>query len=210
MSEMLVTITEAKQLSATLAGLSDDIVEKLIKISTNLIEKALHRTFEKDIKTELYDGDGTTQLFLNNFPVDIIYTIDIDGTVYDNDDPSSFVAPTGFICNVKTGEIRPDMNSGSFVTFRNGFQNIEVIYSSGYDNGDSSGNSDIPLVIRDGCVDLCQWLETNKISPISAAGIKSESEGDYSVTYGGVDDKTEYSIPAFIWKRIALYRNKYI
>lgn len=97
----------------------DALLEGLINAGSNIIENYCKRSFKEQTYTdEEYDGTGTKNLPLNNFPVSTITSIKIDGVLID------------------VTEYKTRLSSGIVVrldsTWPEGIMNIKVSYTAGY------------------------------------------------------------------------------
>lgn len=74
----LVTAANARLYNATLAGMVDANLAALITAASGLIEKVCQRTFASTAYSERYDGAGTGELWLRNFPVTTVARVATD------------------------------------------------------------------------------------------------------------------------------------
>lgn len=125
----LATLTQVKQvLGLGLASpVRDNFIEAQINRTSTEIERFCGRRFVAREYTEFYDGDGTPDLFLTNFPVISL------GSLNDDVDRKWLAADTIAKSNIQfdkgTGKVRLWNLEGAFV---NGNQNVRVEYFAGY------------------------------------------------------------------------------
>jgi|GEM_PF-6811100 len=122
---MLTTKDRVKRALAIDIGSNDSLLEDIIKSVSKMVEDYCNRIFIYGEYTEIFDGDGRDIIFLKGFPVREIKSIKLDGVDITDD------------CKVnkELGEIYYQKG------FSEGFQNIEVIYTCGYD---ASNNDYLP------------------------------------------------------------------
>ena len=141
--------------------------------------------------TEFYDGDGSTWLMLNQYPLSsttIVITKDGDGT-------------RGFTTTYQmtTTDIRCDTDIGVLSVvgdvFDSGYRNIKVAYSAGYS---SSGSNSTPLVSAQKDYVQLLWNRQNNRGSI---GVRSESAESGSRTY-------ETDLPWSVLKVLQGYKDR--
>lgn len=137
----------------------DELLKLLIAQCSRFIEEHCRRRFKKAQYTEVYDGDGTPTLFLDNYPVISVSGLSIDSVAYDSSDYVVY----------SEGRIR--LVDGS--VFTRGDQNVQVTYEAGYES--------VPEDVEMCCVELVaakfKQIDSDRI------GISSQSFGDQSVSF---------------------------
>ena len=119
----------------------DGFIINLINRVSTRIESYCGRTFAASYYTEYHDGDGTSEVLLNQYPITHVSGMwdDIDRDFGDD-------------CVVDSDDYLIYANEGRLslyndeTTFLVGRQNIKVCYSGGY--------TDIPEDLKQACVDL--------------------------------------------------------
>ena len=117
---MLTTKDRVKRALAIDIGDNDDLLEDIIKSVSRMVEDYCNRIFLYGEYTQVFDGDGRDIIFLQGFPVYEVKSVRVDGKDITSD------------CKVnkELGEIYYEDG------FTEGFQNIEVVYTCGYDADD--------------------------------------------------------------------------
>jgi len=101
------------------------MVEQLITAASVWANNYTSRLLKARDLTEYYDGDGTTILFLKNYPINSITSIHQDSDRAFGAD--TLVASTDYVFNATSRKV-----VGVGVVWYNGFQTIEVINNAGY------------------------------------------------------------------------------
>lgn len=139
-SNALVTLDDAKRyLKIEESSRDDDRVIQLINEVSTHAENFCRRSFLKATYTaEEYDGDGSTVLFLNNYPIVSIASI----TPYEGAGALT-VKGTEFNYNADSGEVR--LLGGR--VFSSNFRQTTVTYDAGYDT-EANLPDDLSLAIK--------------------------------------------------------------
>lgn len=143
MSDSLVTLQKCKDYLNIKASTYDNLLSMLIGQASAIVENFCNRTFLLKVYEELYTGDGTYSLMLDNFPVKDVYYLsqDIDK---ENNVINSLIPPNLFFIQPKPGIVQLFndifwMAFGQYQGFYSGvynalyYMNIYVKYSAGYD-----------------------------------------------------------------------------
>ena len=167
----------------TISATFDTVISNWISAAENYIENYTGRTFAKTTGvSKLYDGDGTTELLINDLiALTKVEILDADGDVsYTIDDtteyylyPSSttpFTRPyTSIVINRENAPIP---------IFLRGRQNIKVTGNFGYAD-------DVPNDIKMVAVKIVSgFIEEKNLS--TAGEVKKERLGEYDVTFQDV------------------------
>ncbi len=148
----------------TLNGFNGLILDDIINRVSKFIETYCNRVLVAADYTEYYDGTDSAYLKLNNYPVNSYTSLEsfdyqtqtVLQTFADHTD-YEFYNDEGII--YKCSEFTP------------GHKNYKVIYNAGY--------TAIPEDLKQACIEMCKLLYNKK----DKTGIKSESIGNYSVTF---------------------------
>ena len=151
------------------------VIDALIEVASELIEKYCNRQFARDDYTEVISGSGTEMdyVLLRNIPINSVasvsYVDPIDGEVT----TVTNTANDNFHFNPETGELWWQSFSESTSKFKDTFpelhRNITVIYNGGY--------AEIPMPIQMVCA---QMVETMYDPSSQAAGtLEKEKLGEY-------------------------------
>ena len=132
--------------------------------------KARDYTYLTDLEDALGDGDGGTQFFTKQYPINSITTLIIgDTTVTESPDWDE----AGYVIYGNRGMIYYETG---FASYR---KNVKLVYNAGYEE-DSSDYSQLNLI----CCMLVKYIWDNKDS----LGLKSEMLGRYRYTRGNFKD----------------------
>jgi len=156
----LISLALAKLFLKISGDASDGLLKILISQYSDLIETYCHRHFSKGEYIETYDGDGSTKLFLNEFPIISIASLSIDSIACDSGDYKVY-ASEGMIKLV----------DGS--VFTKGNQNVEITYNAGYEA--------IPADIGLCCAKIVAL--TFKEIDSDRIGIASQTFGDQNTSF---------------------------
>lgn len=157
-------------------------IEAQINAATNFMENFCKRRFLKTVYTaELYDGNGSTMLFLRNYPIITVTTIHWTYPVVADD----LVDSTYYKIYHAGGYI---YRAGKWTK---GYQNVKVTYEAGYDFA-----VEIPPELQE----ICNALVNLVYNQPDRQGIKSEKMGGYAVSY------SEDALPPDIKLRLNLWR----
>lgn len=115
----LITLEQAKKLKS-LSALTDDEITFLVDTASETIRTLCGRQISYGTYEEIHDGNDRGSMFLNEWPVDEIVTVTIDGQEY---------GPEYFTVNKNTGEL--SIAPGYGIWFNAGNQNVVVNYKGG-------------------------------------------------------------------------------
>lgn len=179
----LTTLARYKSFAKISNTTYDTLLTILINSVTEIIERYCNRRFKQTTYTnELLDSDGGEALFVKNIPVISSSTITLQERNSDeNEDDWETVDAEDYYVDYDSGIIYK-IGAGNWLAGR---QRYRITYTAGY-NFDNSSTYLEDTVAAD--VELACWKLVdnvfNKRGQVS--NIKSESLGDYSVTYGDV------------------------
>ena len=165
----LSTLAQAKLFLGITDTDNDNLIITLINSATDWLEKQFGgRRMKLTSYVELYDGNGSPDLFLRNFEVKTITSIELRTS----NSPETFevVDAGNYVVDKKIGRV----NLGSSI-FEKGVQNYRVTYEAGFDFATDGIPSDLQL--------LCDMVISKTFNLRKSEGISSESLGAYSVTY---------------------------
>jgi len=166
----------------------------LINFASDFIENYVGMDLNSQTYTGVFfDGTGNKDLFLEQFPIVSITSIDQWDT-YNNVSSQSYTINTDFLIYDNEGII---YNRNGWV---GGRKNYKITYVAGY--------VDIPYDVKTACAQLAGWLHSQPMS----AGIKSEKIGTYSITYAGSSAESVMinglAIPAGILSLLVGYKKQ--
>jgi uncharacterized phiE125 gp8 family phage protein len=148
---------------------SDAKLENLINASFASLESYIGQSLKAATYTEFFDGDGTDEVLLNNYPVVAITSIHDDIDRAFGSDTLIDAADYTFYSNKNENIGRVRLLNG--LAFSPGIQNVKVIYLAGYVT--------VPYDAEQACVELVAW-HWNKAG---TEGYTAQSLGGKSETY---------------------------
>jgi uncharacterized phiE125 gp8 family phage protein len=173
----------------------DTFLEKLIDRCTSRIESHVNRKLKERTFTELYDGSGTQELLLNQFPIVSVASVNIDqgqdfGAATEIDlDAIIIRSEEGLLSWGGVTDVVGGFNTGIWTA---GVRNIRVEYDAGYDP--------IPDDLAAACIKLVA-VEFNRARE-GADAFTSEGTAGHSVTW-------VQGIPQEIDEMLLAYRRPY-
>jgi hypothetical protein len=159
------------------AGLTGETayLEALINRASSLIEKYIGRSIKSATYIEEYDGNHTGMIALKNYPLTAITSVEtITGEIGDPDYDSLDTDEYSLLNKDTDSYSQP----GIIRIARRymGHDRYRITYTAGY--------ATVPEDLKQACVDLCGFLSGSAKS----SGVKSETLGEYSITYGNTGD----------------------
>ena len=145
----IISTTEFKTFKGISGSTYDALIGTLIASAQAEVERYTGRNFDADSGVNEYiSGDGTNRLFTKNFPITSVAQI----SIVDDSGSESVLDSSAYRANLETGEIvlLPDRTGrisrdaygivdcqdwSSPSVWPEGFRNINVEYSYGYDDG---------------------------------------------------------------------------
>lgn len=176
---MLITLNELKDTGIT--G-TDAYLTALITRVSAIVEKYVGRSLSGSASyTEEYDGNNTGMIVLRQYPVQAVTAVDM--VTGDLGDPN-YDAVNSDLYSI-AGK---DTNLGSPF----GVLNLtgEVAGNDRYRITYTAGEVTVPETIKQAVIDLCGYY----LSSAKSSGVKSETLGEYSITYGGNGNSTIKSL----------------
>ncbi len=158
-------------------------IEILINMLTEWIENYCQRRFKKTTYTqELYDGDGSRELYLRQYPVisGETFTLQERSTSLNSSSWDTIDSENYFVEN-DTGIVELAGKSSKFV---NNPQAYRITYTAGFDF-DNSATFLSDTVAGDVEYAMFKILKSSWDKRKSQAGILKERLGDYSVEFSG-------------------------
>ncbi len=163
----LITLLELDEFLQITIG-DSDLSNTLINTASDFIDQIANRRIKKKTYTnEEYDGNSENNIYLKNYPItDVASVVNYDS--YNASDIHTYTENTEYLIYEKEGYI--------FMRGRTtpGHKNYRITYDAGYLIGD------VPYDLKNACAQLAGLVYYNK----GKSGLKSESIGKYSVTYG--------------------------
>lgn len=168
----LVSLADAKAFLKITTSAEDTIVGDLVNSLSKLVSNFVGHDLLSASYTEYYDGDGTDELILKNFPVTALSVL--------NDDPTrAFAAPTAkdiaadVMLDGAAGIVRLWNNGG---IFQRAHGNIKVTYTAGYSL--ATMPYDIQLAVKK----MVAFIYRSSYS-MPKIGVQTETVGDRTTTY---------------------------
>jgi len=187
----LITLARA-QMVPSLASANAAYLTLLIDAAGDMAERYCKRVFTSTTYTdEVYDGDGSTLMQLDRFPVTTLTTV----KVVETDETETSCAGSQFRIDGAIGEIKfkPQATS-TYVYFPTGYQNIKVTYVAGYPT--------IPEAVQEAVAQICAWIHAEASA---TPGIESWKLGDAAVKYK-VPGANMPLLPPLVRELLSTYR----
>jgi len=172
----------------TLYGFDSGRIEAVINSVSTFVESFTRRIIADQTLTEYYNGSGNVNLVLKSYPINSITSVqawDAQAQAVEE----SYTEHTDYEGYYNEGLLYNPALWGI------GHKNYKVVYNAGY--------TTIPEDIKQATALMCSYI----INTAGKQGIKSETIGRYSVSYGG--DKSNsvmgYAIPPEIINILAPY-----
>ena len=161
----------------------DTLIEILIDVVSDFIEKYCDRRFLQTAYTnEVYDGQGSPQMLLKNYPISTTASFQLDERDTDLNESNW--------SSVDTKLYHIDYNAGIIELIDDVFREVPRKYQITFTAGYVFKNDAAPLVTLEsvglGDLEYAVWTLINDIykDAKKVSGVKSESIGNYSVSYG--------------------------
>ena len=182
-SYALTTLARLKDFIGISVATYDTILETIIDVCTDIVEAETGRRFKQtSYSNEEYHGSGQNTLVLKNYPVVSGETFNLEkrGAVTREDNWNSIDSELYYV-DEEAGIITM-AGSGIFLKVP---YHYRVTYTAGY-NFDNAGGGSTLNDVGIGDLEIAFWKLCNNVyaGRKSQTGIKSESIGNYSVTFG--------------------------
>ncbi len=180
----LTTRARAKTFLKITSTTDDSLIDVLIDVATDIIEKYCDRRFKKTAYSEeVYDGNGANVLLLKNYPVDSAASFKLEERDSgDNIDSFSEIDSEYYFVDYNSGllELARDI-------FQKAMRHYRISYTAGYDFDLAT-----TFLSTVGAADL-EWACWSLIGDLldeskGKRKISSESLGDYSVSYKSIEE----------------------
>lgn len=123
----LITLEELQEYANNDTAGNEALLQSIINRVSKRFDEYCHRSIVERIHTEYYDGDGTSELLLNNMPISRVVSLYDD---IDRDFPSAdLISSDDYVIYPEQGIIKL-FNDES--VFQRGIQNIKITYWGGY------------------------------------------------------------------------------
>lgn len=126
-SVALITLVELKEYLNQSGTADDAIFQTLLNAASAWVQRYLGRNLLRATYTEYYNGDGSEQLVLRNFPVVSVTSIHIDNLRQFTS--NSLIAATDYFLRPAAGIVEAFYLFNRFYTGR---ANVKVVYVAGY------------------------------------------------------------------------------
>lgn len=166
----LFTLAEFKEHEG-IAGAADDArITSLALRVTRLCESICNRSFADETVTELYDGDGTEDLWLKRPPVTSVTSVTVDGDLLPADE---YLVEKGTGClrlvdGASVGDIL-----GTSALWPTGKLNVQVVYRGGF--------AVVPEDLKETAILWASQLFN--VARNRSGGVLSRTIGDFSETF---------------------------
>ncbi len=178
----LTTVARFKTFAGITVATDDTLIERLINIVSDYIEKFCDRRFLQTAYTdEYYDGNGSNQMLLKQYLVSSAASFVLEERDTDTNEANW--------SSVDTKLYHIDYTAGIIEliahTFREAPRKYRVDYTAGYAFDNSTPGATLES-LGIGDLEYACWKIVNNLYKDAGDtdGIKSESIGNYSVSYG--------------------------
>lgn len=186
-----------KEKVKTFLGISgtthDNLIDELIKNATSSIERFCNRSFTEATYTEYFDTDKVFKLFLRNFPVSSLTSVQYRG--------GTWGAITWLDLNVNDYLL----NDNGKVTFAfllpEAEKYIKIVYVGGYKINFADELDITEHTLPADLTQIATEIVAQTFNQRASAGILTESTEGQSITYKDSDITKQYS------SRLASFRN---
>jgi uncharacterized phiE125 gp8 family phage protein len=145
-------------------------LERLIGVAQELIEKYCGRKFDEATFTEYWNGDGTSLLFVKNYPIISITSIHDD--IGDHTYGADTLVDADDYTIINNNHIQM---YDSF--FQTGVNNIKIVYVAGYSDETVGTHEPIPEDLRQACIQQVGWMFKRGIGHNYGVNSKSLDDG---------------------------------
>lgn len=168
----------------------------LINIASGFIQNFCDRKFiEATYTREAYDGNGTKDLYLKQYPINAspVITVELWDT-YGNVVSETFTLYSDYLVYLTEGRVYK--RSGWIATH----QRYRITYKAGY------AIANVPYDLKHACAQIASFVDRNKTS----AGTNSETIGKYSINYGSsnasIEASLRFALPTTILSLLSPYK----
>ena len=172
---MIINISDLETyLGTTISDTTEDKYDMIISSVQSEAEKICYRNFdEQDYISELHDGDGTSELFLEQFPVRSVNEVKY-GSIFGGSERSE-IDSDDYLIDKDIGRL-----SFGFNSIENINQVFSVTYNAGWTSVNPSSSSNAPDDLKMILMQEVQIQYNNKnVNP----GLKSKKLGDANLEY---------------------------
>lgn len=179
----LTTVARFKAFIKKTDVADDTLLERIIDIATDIIERYCDRRFLETTYTDEYrDGTGWNQIMVKNYPINTREAFQLDERDTDTNEAQW--------SSVDTQLYHIDYDAGLIELVGHRFTEVPRKYKISYTAGYAFDNTTPGTTLEAlgiGDLEFACWKIVNNIfnDASSAGGITSESIGNYSVSYGG-------------------------
>lgn len=183
----LTTTANVKSYLAITESTHDTILGTLVTQAEKMIFSYLGKNIESAVYTEYYDGDGSDELHVDQYPIISVTSIHNDTErVFGSD---TLIDSDNYVIYENEGIIRLFNDESSFTI---GKRNIKIIYTAGY----ASVPSDITLAANK--------LVAHLFNRRGADGHTQETLGSYSTSYDKLGIPQDVKLMLDAYRRIAV------
>lgn len=164
----LTSLSDAKAFLGITGSSEDTIVGDLVNMASDVVNKYCNRKFLAADYTEYYNGDGTFELILKNYPVNSVDSL-YDDVLRAFDSTSEIDVSADVLVDGSTGILRLWNNESAFEP---GQANVKVTYNAGYALASMpySVKQAVHLIMQDWYKNAYQFKRTGIASETNASG----------------------------------------
>lgn len=167
----LVSLDDAKEYLQITKDTEDSILGDLINAASEFAFRWTGRRFLQATYTEVYEGNGEMELFLRNYPLISVASVNDDPTLPPIWGSGTLIAPADYYLDQEVGSLRRYLLP-FFCKSR-----VKIVYDAGYTY--ATIPSDLSLAIKK--LILLEWK--TKYTDTSRVGVKSVAQGDKTTTF---------------------------
>lgn len=157
----LCTLAEARRYVNVSGTDDDELLQQIITSTSEMFNRHCNRNLLEKEYTETFDGNGKTLMILENYPINSVLSLSINGA---NVAPYTFGASQGYIA-------KNHLLTVYGTAFVRGFQNVSINYMAGFQTP--------PYDLQQACLEVValRYKERDRVGHIS------KQLGDETVSY---------------------------
>ncbi len=181
---LILTSDLETYLQKTITGTSDEDKYYMLRQAVqDAADSICNRKLEEDTYTEIHDGNGNNELYLNNYPITSITAVEYGDTF--GGSTRTALDTSDYLRDDELGRLVFQFYSTELP------QVFSVSYTAGYTADDPSSGGTIPYDLK---LVLMEEIENRFNKIFTSCDIKSEKLGDYSYTKYSVSEMDSTSI----------------
>lgn len=179
----LCLLADVKEYLGLTVGTADNMLQRMITAASTWIKSWSNRDYFQQTYAQTLDGNDSTAIALDQYPITAVASLTIDGTV---------VLPANFTWD-NSGQPFLILTDGTL--FNKGKSNIVVSYTAGFGN---IGAGTIPQDVQQACIELVAWRYTER----SRIQQNSKSMGGEVVSFSTAEGPRSAMVLLTQYKRV--------